>query len=335
MLPRTPSPRPGLIVAIAGVVVACAPAAVTPSPTPIPTATATPTPAQTSGASIARPTATPLGAGRYASAELGYSVDLPPGWRRATCSAGIRSTAPMSASEFFVNMPEAEEILGLGLRAVSVRVEDAQGRAPLAWLESGKVVGQEPLRYEAASVDGKPGARAVFASSGETIALVVGSRGWIYAIEKGGPVLDAETETQMSRILPTLRLLEDATLGRATPTAAPRSAQSVAAGIADGFTRMDVAALSEYMAPCVTVGAIPGDAVSRSRAGYAKELQTQLQSGVTVRVQAQPIETDQYLGSLVRSTWSRPGQPEQRVDLVLRADGERWSWSAAFSRAFP
>lgn len=218
----------------------------------------------------------------------------------------------------------------MGLRAVSVRVEQSEGRTPLAWLQAGRVTGQGPLRYEETSLDGRPGARAVEVS-GDTIALVLAARGWIYAIEKGGPVLDQATEMQMSQILPTLHILDDATVGRGAPTPIPRGAELVAAGLADGFARKDIGMLTQYMAPCMTIGAIPGDAVLRSRSSYANALAAELQSGVNVRAQPQ-VESDPAYGRFVRATWSRSGQPDQRVDLVLRVEGERWSWSATLTR---
>src|SRR5207248_1489035 len=83
----------------------CSPAASGPTPTPtatgvVPT-TAVPTPTPT--ATVA------AGLTRYTNTELGYSVDLPAGWRRAACSEGIITTAPLVASEMFMGVPEAEE----------------------------------------------------------------------------------------------------------------------------------------------------------------------------------------------------------------------------------
>jgi hypothetical protein len=65
--------------------VSCASASRGPTPTPtdgtaLPTATPSPT------ATVA------AGLTRYVSTELGYSVDLPAGWRRASCSQGIVKT---------------------------------------------------------------------------------------------------------------------------------------------------------------------------------------------------------------------------------------------------
>ena len=90
----------------------CSPAASGPTPTPtatgvVPT-TAVPTPTPT--ATVA------AGLTRYTNTELGYSVDLPAGWRRGACSEGIVTTAPLVASEMFMGVPEAEEIVRAGSR---------------------------------------------------------------------------------------------------------------------------------------------------------------------------------------------------------------------------
>src|SRR5438132_5224756 len=84
------------------------PAASGPSPTPtatgvVPT-TAVPTPTPTATATVA------AGLTRYTNTELGYSVDLPAGWRRGACSEGIVTTAPLVASEVFMGVPGAEEV---------------------------------------------------------------------------------------------------------------------------------------------------------------------------------------------------------------------------------
>jgi hypothetical protein len=86
------------------------------------------------------------------------------------------------------------------------------------------------------------------------------------------------------------------------------------------------------MAPCVTAGGIPGDAASYSRAAYVKELTAEFAASTAMRVSA-TVETDPYLGRFVRSTWSKAGEPDRRVDLALRADGERWSLWGIFFRA--
>jgi hypothetical protein len=306
-------------------VMACAAVSSAPSATPTesnavaPTARATPTPTATVAAGLTR----------YLNSELGYSVDLPAGWRRATCSQGIATTSPLEAGEFFTSAPEAEEVISGGVRLVAVRVVEAAGLTPLAWLEQNAF--QPDAHFEPVTLNGRSGARGFIGATGATYGFAVAARGWIYAIDWpyfGGP--DAELEG----IIATLRLLDDATVGRgpiATPV--PRSIESLVDSLVDAFARKDLAALSGLMAPCVTVGAVPGDPDMRSRTAYVTTVAADFAASASVQVQARPIETDPYFGRFVRSTWSRPGQPDQRVDLMLRADGDRWSVGAVLIRA--
>ena len=326
-----------LIVA-AIVLASCAPAASAPSATPaaaaspsnspVPTATPSTTPAPTATPSAA-PTA-PVAAGltRYVNAELGYSVDLPAGWRRATCSLGVATTSPLLASEFLIGVPETEEVISGGARMLQVRVVDAAGLTPATWLE--KNASQPDVHVEPVTLGDKPGARGFIGATGATYGVAVAARGWIYAIEM--PYFGMR-DPELEPLLVTLRTLSDATVGRA-PTATPtaRTIESVADAIADGFTRKDPNAITGTMNPCITVGGIPGDAVMRSRTGYVSFVAHEFAAGTSVQVQSRPIESDAN-GRFVRSTWSKAGEMDQRVDLYFRAEGDRWSLAAIFTRA--
>ena len=322
--------RRELIVA-AIMLVSCSPAA-SPSPAPpTPTASGIPTVQATpSLTATPAPTATvAAGLTRYVNAELGYSVDLPSGWRRASCSRGVTNTSPLEASDWFVNAPEAEETIAGGVRLVLVRVFDAAGSTPLTWLQQSS--SQPDTRFEAVTLNGRSGARGFIGASGATYTFAVASRDWIYAIDWpyfGGP--DAELEGMIA----TLRILDDATVGRvpkATPV--PRTIESLVDALADGFTRKDLQAIAGLMAPCVTVGGVPGDAFQRSGTAYINALGTEFAAGTSVQVRSRPIESDPSFGRFVRSTFRKPGEPDQRVDFVLRADGDRWSVGAVLIRA--
>ena len=319
----------GLLVATA-LFVACTSPSSAPSPTPTsspsPVATATPTATPT-----APPSPTPTvvaGFIRYTSAELGFTVDLPPGWRRANCSPGIATTSPIKADEMFIGVPEADESISFGTRLFFVHVSDAQGLTPLVWLQ--QRAHPPDVRIEPVTVGGRAGARQA-TSTGDTTVLVFLARGWIYAIERtdfGSP------DEELARVLPTLQILSDATVARsplATPV--PRSPEVVVDALAEAFARKDLNAIADAIGPCITVGAIPGDAASISRTRYMNTLATILNAGTTVRVQTRPIESDPNFGRIVRSTWSTPGQPDQRQDFVLSAKGDRWSISAVFVRS--
>ena len=313
---------------------ACSP--VSSAPTSIPTASATQSPIATASPTAAVSPATPAptatvaaGLTRYTNTELGYTVDLPAGWRRGACSEGIVTTAPLAASEIFMGVPEAEEIVRGGSRFARVRVADAAGLTPSAWLE--RNTSEPDGKFEPVTVGGRSGTRGFIGASGATYAVAFAERGWIYAIER---TYYGSADPELEGILTTLRILGDATVGRspiATPT--PRTIESVVDALADGFARKDVAAIADTMTPCVTVGAVPGDPDMRNRAAYTIPLQAEFAAGTSVRVQARPIENDQYAGRFVTSTWSKPGEPDKRVDFLLRAQGDRWSVVAVRPRS--
>ena len=94
-----------------------------------------------------------------------------------------------------------------------------------------------------------------------------------------------------------------------------------------------MSAIAEAMTPCVTAGAVPGDTTLLSRTAYLASLAAEFSAGTSVRVQSRPIENDPNFGRFVRSTWSKAGEPDRRVDLLLRASGDRWSLSAVLFRA--
>src|SRR5688572_15336338 len=221
-------------------------ACTSPSSAPSPTPTTSPTPV-----AAATPTATPTAAPsptptvasgftRYTSAELGFSVDLPPGWRRASCSPGIATTSPIKADEMFIGVPEADESISIGVRLFFVHVSDAQGLTPLAWLQ--QRAHPPDARIEPITVGERAGARQV-SPTGDTTVLVFLARGWIYAIERtdfGG------ADEELGRVLPTLQILSDATVARAAlPTPVPRSPEVVVDALAEAFARKDLNAIAD------------------------------------------------------------------------------------------
>ena len=316
----------GLIVA-AVLLVSCAP--VPPAAVATPSSSAPPTVTATASASVApTATATPLptatvaaGLTRYVSTELGYSVDLPTGWRRATCSPGIVTTSPMESSEWFIGVPEAEEIITVGVRLLQMRVIESGGLTPQAWLE--RNASQPDARFEPATVNDRPGVRAFIGVAGHTYGYGFAARGWIYAFEM---TYFGSQDQELERVLTTVRILDDATVGRGpTTTPVPRSIESLVDSLTDGFAKRDIGAIAGTLAPCITVGAVPGETDRRTRTAYVTTLAVDFAAGTSVQVQARPIESDPNYGRFVRSTWSRSGAPDQRVDLLLRAEANRWS----------
>lgn len=310
-------------------IASCSPTASGPGATPTASTSAVPTASSTPAPTAASTPPPAPGLTRYVNAELGFSVDLPAGWRRATCSQGIVTTSPLVASEIFLDMPEAEESISPGVRMAIVQVTADRGLTPVAWLQAN--ASQPDTRSEAVVLGGRTGARRYQAGTGDTYAYALATRGWIYQIELA---YFGAKDAELEGIIATLRLLDDATVGRnpvATPT--PRSVESVVDSIANGFAKKDVAAIADSMTPCITSGGIPGDAVQLSRAAYLKSIAAEFAAGTAVRVRSTPIDSDPSLGRFVQSTWSKPGAADQRVDLVLRAQGDRWSVTAAFVRA--
>jgi hypothetical protein len=296
----------------------CGPVSSAPTPTPTPSGT------------LAATATVAAGLTRYANTELGYSVDLPPGWRRAVCSAGVVTTSPLVASEIFLPVPESEEYVMGGVRMVLVQVVEDRGLTPLEWLRG---VTPADARVEPLTVGERTGARAFVEATGDTYALAFAARGWMYEIER---TYFGNQDQEVERILATMRLLGDATVGRgASPTPSPRSIEMLVDSIADAFTRKDLAAIADTMSPCIAAGAVPGDPALLSRTAYVRSLAVEFAAGTSVRVQSRPIESDPNFGRFVRSTWSKPGEADQRVDLLLHAQGDRWSLGAVLIRTSP
>jgi len=227
----------------------------------------------------------------------------------------------MESSEWFIGVPEAEEIITIGVRLVQVRVVQGNGLTPLEWLERNAT--QPDTRSEAVTVNGRAGARGFIGATGHTYGFVFAARGWIYTIERS---CFGTADEELERMLATLRILDDATVGRGPATTpVPRSIESLVDSITDGFAKKDVGAIAGTLAPCITVGAVPGETARQTRTAYVTALAIDFAAGTSVQVQARPIESDPNYGRFVRSTWSRSGTPDQRVDLLLRAEGDRWS----------
>ena len=266
------------------------------------------------------PSATP--AARYVNAQLGYSVDLPAGWRRATCSEEIVKGSPLTAFDVFVGVPDSQEVIRDGMRVVVVSVEAAEGVTAEAWLK--RNASRPGAQIEPATLGGRSAARSFLGATGHTYAFAVAARDRIYAIER--TVLEPNAsfgieDQELEGMLTTFRVLEDATLGRApiaTPT--PRSIESLVDALADAFARKDPIAIADTMTPCV---GLDGHDM-RSRTAYVTTIEAEFATGASVQV-SKPIESDPLFGRVIRSTFSTPGKPTRRVDFLFREDAGRWS----------
>ncbi|MDQ2912404.1 MAG: hypothetical protein M3T56_04020 [Chloroflexota bacterium] len=312
-----------LIVA-AVMLAACSPVSSAPSATPaaretlVPTATASPTPTVAAG-----PT-------RYVNAELGYSVDLPAGWRRATCSEEIAKTSPpLTAFDVFVGVPDSQEVIRGGVRLIIVSVTTAEGVTAEAWLK--RNASQPGAQIEPATLGDRSGARSFLGATGHTYAFAVAARGRIYAIQRTvlEPAANFGIEGQeLEGMLTSFRVLDDATVDRgpiATPT--PRSIESLVDALADAFARKDPIAIADTMTPCV---GLDGQDM-RSRTAYVTTIEAEFAAGASVQV-SKPIESDPLFGRVIRSTFSTPGKPTRRVDFLFREDSGRWSVVGVLNR---
>jgi hypothetical protein len=259
---------------------------------------------------------------RYVDAELGYSVNLPAGWRRATCSEELVKSSPVTASDVFVGVPDSQEVIRGGVRLVIVSVTTAEGLTAEAWLQ--RNASQPGAQIEPATVGDRSGARSFLGATGHTYAFAVAARGRIYAIMRTvlEPAPSVGTEDQeLEGMLTTFRVLDDATVGRGpTPTPTARSFQSLVDALADAFARKDPTAIAAVMTPCIGYNGQD----TRSRAAYVTTIESEFAAGASVQVSRQ-MESDPFFGPFVRTTYSTPGKPTQRVDLLVREDAGRWS----------
>lgn len=323
---RAPAVAALIALLIAG---ACAPEA-TPSPsgsvapptTPAPTASATPRPAGTV----------------FTSAELGYRVVLPAGWRRTTCTSAVVTRAPLLASDEFTSVSEMDERgtdTGVQQRVAAVEVRDAAGATAASWLRQGGLGYATGTRVEETTFDGRPAARLVASDTGEVLSYVEVVRDRVYATELRGPIAGADVELRARSIAASLHVLDDAELAALrvapTPSPAPRSADEASAALADGFARRDLTVIASVLAACVTTAAESAGASFQTKGRYLEMLRASFAAGLTVIVTAQP---DARTGATryVRSVWTTPGRGPQAIDLMLRADGDRWEWFGTLAR---
>jgi hypothetical protein len=319
----------------------CAPAATTAVPTPTATASPSGTPSATPTASPSQtPTAAP---GTFISPSGLYRLTLVPPWRRSECLSIASPGDPrILAFESYLAVREEDEVstdIGSPFDEIFVRAErNTENLTPRGWLQSGKLGQSGTQSIEDATLDGKP---AALMKNGPNFiaAYALADRGVMYAIgyrRGSSPTADPAV---MERIVLSFHVVADneRPSPTTTPAPAPRSAETVADVLADGFARKDADALATVMAPCMNQGAEQAGGSTMPRVRFVAELRRSFVAGLTVKVQARPIETDNY-GTFVRATWTQPGQPGQqtaRRDLFLRNDGGRWVWFLVLGRQPP
>ena len=275
------------------------------------------------------PTAGPA---TYTSLAYAYRLELPAGWRYTQCQSSTDvggTVAPRT--DAFTPASVADESgtdIGPVQPTVDVRIVDnPTGRTPLQWLSDGGVGFSSDLAFEAATVDGRPGARVV-TTRGEVRALVTAARGRIYAITaRSRDVIPAEA----GRMLSSLHVLDDAELAAAQATlatpapAAARSAEVVADTLARGFAQKDTAVLASVAWACLTRGLQNAGGSFASATRVLDDLKQAFAEGAAFTVTPRPITATADYAS-VESTLTEPGKAPRRLVLNMLKRGETWYW---------
>lgn len=317
------------------------PVAVSPGPSVIASSSGPPTAsASTSPPASATATAT-AASGRFANSFLGYSIQMPPPWRRSGCLSVKQDPArpDLLGVDGFTSVPPADESYGdVGgpVGTVSVAVERNPSRLTAdEWARAPRMGPAQVI--EPATLDGRPGVRTV-----------------------RGPQQTETTHVAVDDLMYTVSFIEktpaDPTIGAiravvasfafvprvATPSAtapAPRSAEAVADGLTDGFARKDVAVLGGLMGDCVIAGAERAGFGSHSPERFTQFLRDAFAAGRTVVVRPRPLESAPGYGAgtsvSVATTWTDPGRAPARVDLIIGADGAFHYWRGTVQRQQP
>jgi hypothetical protein len=331
----------GRAVVLASLLSACvAPATTPPSSVPI----GTPTVAVQTGAANASPTANPPPTTPvYLNAAEGYRLEVPRPWRRS-CNSTESQLYPANtvvSQQIFVAVSERDERWGSGypFDGVIVLVVSNPEKLPVEqWAAQGGLgFAQTPgAPVTRATLDGRPAVAAAYegirGEQRQDIAVTSGDRAYVVTYYLTST--DQTNVPAMKAIVGSFHLLTESERA-STPTAAPltpRSPESVADALAAGFAKKDVMALAEQLGSCVLQGSYGGDASIKTAVAYAEELRRDLAAGLAVSVSPRPLLEYGGDSRYVRSTWTRPGKTAEEVDLLLRANGDRWYWTGAVIR---
>ena len=341
--------RIGIVVAAVAIVVGAVvllpppgPIAVAPtaSPTSTPSATVSPsaTPSPTASPSPS-PTPTPSAAGRYVNSVLGFSVQLPPPWRRTAClSSGANPQVPdILGIDSFTSVPAAEESIGdtgAFFGAVSVEVDRNPNRLSADdWARMPRMGPPQNRSIEPATLDGRAGVRVVSGTlQSETTVVPVDDV--MYLVTFTAPPGDPKIDT-MRAIIASFTFVPRSAAPTATPRP-PRTAEAVADALAAGFAAKDAAGLANLMGDCMISGAEQGGFGSHAPERFTAILREQFAAGTPVVVRPRPIEPAPTGGPgptfTVATTWTDPGQAPVRIDLLIAADGPFHYWRGMIRR---
>jgi hypothetical protein len=267
---------------------------------------------------------------------LGFSVQLPPPWRRTACLSVANARVPeILGIDTFTNVPAAEESIGdTGPLhgTTGVRVErNPSGLSAEAWARSPRMPPPDGKTIDPATLDGRAGVRVVDSQSEMTVVAVddlmyvVG-----FTAQPGDPRIAA-----MRAIIASFAFAPRSAAQIASPQA-PRTAEAVADALAAGFAAKDAAGLANLMGDCVISGAEQGGFGSHSPERFTAILREQFAAGTTVVVRPRPIESAPDFGTgtsfTVATTWTDPGQAPARIDLIIAADGPFHYWRGMIKR---
>jgi hypothetical protein len=307
----------------------CLSPAATPSSsaTPIPTPSVSPSP--TASPSLS-PTPT---AGVFTNFVLGYRLDMPPPWRRSSCLS-TQDQTQLPAGDGFVRLPEQDEHgtdTGYVFDVVQVRVEPNPDRlTPERWLASGVIGSTQGQTAEPATLDGRS-AMLVRPTAALALAYLLPVADRMYVIGYQSAYNDSSNAPAMETMVRSFHLLTDQERAAAPSPAptVPRSPESVADTLAEGFTQLNAELLGTVMAPCMAAALEQAGGTFMPRGAFVSQLRDAFAGGLRVTVQRRPIESD-ATGTYVRATWN--AAVEQRRDLYLRRDGDVWSWYLTLTR---
>lgn len=283
------------------------------SPTPTPTAVATPSP--TAAVSTSPPS------GRHVNAAMGYSIELRQPWRRAAC--GPSSSGPAEGSDgldLFVTAPDSEVQFGIGTtntdHIVVVARANPEGLSLRAWKD--RFLGQSiSEKLEDTTFAGRP---ALLRTDRGSETFVVADGAYMYQV--GHEVREGRTSlADRAAIVRSFRFLtaDEARAARAlaTPTPAPRTVETVANALADGFAKKDVSIVARVAGSCLGEGGAQAGLSSSDTQTFLGRLRDAFARGLAVEVRPRPIDTQRGFGQSIRGTWREPGQPDHEVELVI------------------
>jgi len=312
---------------------------------PSPTVTASPTPSSsaTPSPSVTASTTSTAASGRFVNSALGYSIQLPPGWRRTPCLSNSEDprTPEGLGTDTFTSVPVVEESygdVGPPVDTVSVRVEQNPSRLSAdEWARSPRMPTSSAQTIEPRTLAGRAGVR-ISGGVSPTETTVVTIDDLVYVVGFTARFAGDPNAGTMRAIVESFAFVPRTARPAAT-AGPPRSVETVADGLADGFARKDVAALSRLTGDCVINGAEQGGFGTMSRERFAGLLREVFAAGTTVVVRSRPIESAPGYGPdpsvAVATTWTDPGKAPAREDLIIGTEGAFSYWRGMVRRQGP